>query len=233
MDQQFPDEFVTWQHKTFIGVKVDEIFGMDSKNGRVWTELARQIYCETGNQDYRVIEHFDNGAPYLENYSGRISITHTSHLFAVATLPKTPEVNLEIFNPRSCMGIDAESTNREQVLRVREKFLSEEELQLIPADDLQTNILAWTIKEAIIKASLNSGINYKEDIKIIRLPNILQDPIKGNLRDLGDALLFLKETVPYEMKLFSYHSYGCIITIAITPQAAKFRKNAMIYLFIE
>ena len=227
MVERFPDEFVTWRHKTFIGIKVDEVFGMDSKSGRVWTELARQIYCEQGEPDYRIIEHFDNGAPYLEGYPGRISITHTDHLFVVATLPKTPEVNLDTFNPRAAMGIDAESLERRQVLKVREKFLSEEELKMISEDNLEQNILAWTSKEAILKVSLFPSINYKEDIKILRLPRLLKDPVKGTTQDLGDAKLILHGMTPevYELKLFSYESYGCAITIAFSPQCAKFGKS--------
>lgn len=237
MDERFPDEFVTWNHKTFAGIKVNEVFGMDSKTGRAWLELARQIYCEENDNFYRVINHFDNNAPYLEDYPGRISITHTNHLFAVATLPKTPEVALNEFNPRSAMGIDAESLDRGQVLKVRDKFLSEEELNMIPAENITENILAWTAKEAIIKASLFAGINYKDNIKLLRLPKLLDDPLKGNVKDFGEALLLLdanpcerdssneeKREETFEMKLFSYKSYGCAVTIAFSPKCAKFGK---------
>ena len=227
MDERFPDEFVTWRHKTFIGVKVDEVFGMDSKSGKVWIELARQIYCEQG-EDYRVIEHFENGAPYLEGYPGRISITHTTHFLAIETLPKTPEVNLDSFNPRSAMGIDAEALNRTQVLKVREKFLNEEELNLISKDNLQDNILAWTSKEALYKTAFLPGMDFRNSIIIKRLPTLEKDPVKGSEKNLGDAIIKFPEETGIsiqEMKLFSYESYGCCVTIAFSPKCAKFGKQ--------
>ena len=226
MDERFPDEFVTWHHKTFIGVKIDEVFGMDSKSGKAWIELARQIYCEQG-ENYRVIEHFENGAPYLEGYSGRISLTHTTHFLAIATLPKTPEVNLAEFNLRTAMGIDAEPLDRSQVLKVREKFLSADELGIIPEDNLEDNILAWTAKEALYKCALTQGLDFRDNIKIKKLPYLEKDPLKGSNDRLGDATLLIPKDnriEPYEMKIFSYESYGCCVTVAFSPKCAKFGK---------
>lgn len=227
MDQRFPDEFVTWHHKTFVGIKVDEIFGMDSKTGNVWIQLARQIYCEQG-ENYRVIEHFDNGAPYIEGYPGRISISHTTHFFVVATLPKTPEVNLDSFNPRTAMGIDAEPLNRSQVLKVRKKFLSEREMDLINEEDVKSNVIAWTAKEALYKTAFLNGLDLCNHLQLIKLPELLADPIKGTPRCLGEALIkFPEETGlgTQEMNLFSYESYGCCVTIAFSPKCAKFGKG--------
>ncbi|MCH5235898.1 MAG: 4-phosphopantetheinyl transferase family protein [Muribaculaceae bacterium] len=226
MEERFTDEFVTWHHKTFVGIKVDEVFGMDSKSGKVWTELARQIFCEQG-ENYRVIEHFENGEPYLEGYPGRISITHTSHLFAVAMLPKTPEVNLNGFNPRAAMGIDAEPLDRTQVLKVRNKFLSKEEQELIPEDDVKSNILAWTSKEALYKAALIPGLDFSQDILIKKLPELQKDPVKGVEQNIGEAIIKFPVTSNIEnqeMKIFSYESYGCCVTLAFSPKCAKFGK---------
>ncbi|MCH5241825.1 MAG: 4'-phosphopantetheinyl transferase superfamily protein [Muribaculaceae bacterium] len=226
MDERFPDEFVTWHHKTFVGIKVDEVFGMDSKNGQVWTELARQIFCEQG-ENYKVIDHFENGAPYLEGYPGRISLTHTTHFFAVATLPKTPEVNLDSFNPRASMGIDAESLERTQVLKVRNKFLSDKELELVPEENIKANIIAWTSKEALYKAALTPGMDFRENIRITKLPELQNDPVKAKAVCLGEAeILFPEETGNgiQAMNLFSYESYGCCVTIAFSPKCAKFGK---------
>ena len=225
MDERFPDEFVTWRHKTFVGIKVDEVFGMDSKSGKVWIELARQIYCEQGEPNYRIIEYFGNGAPYLEGYQGRISITHTDHFFAVASLPKTPEVNLESFNTRSAMGIDAEPIDRKQVIKVRNKFLSEKEMDFIPETDLSLNVQAWTAKEALYKAALTPGLDFKENIIISKLPAIQHEQNFKESSELGMAkIIFPQEerVIPQDMLIYSYQSYGCCVTIAISPKAAKF-----------
>lgn len=225
MDEIFTDEFVTWRHKTPIGVKVDEIFGMDRKSGKIWLELAKQIFGEQGESDFRVIGHFSNGAPFLEGYTGRISVTHTDHFLCVAFLPKTPDTDLETFNPRTAMGIDAERLDREQVLKIRDKFLSEEEKKLIPSDDIQANIIAWTSKEAVYKAALTPGLEFSKNISIIRLPQLDLYPEKKSNITLGEVkLTFPEETglAPIDMKLYSYVSYGCCVTIAVSPKCARF-----------
>ena len=51
-------------------------------------------------------------------------------MLVVASLPKTPEVDLSIFNPRTALGVDVESSSREQVLKVRDRYLSDEELAI-------------------------------------------------------------------------------------------------------
>ena len=235
MDERFTDEFVTWRHKTPIGVKIDEIFGMDSKSGKVWLELAKQIFSEQSDTFYRVIDHFPNGAPFLEGYPGRISVTHTNHFLAVASLPKTPEINLELFNPRAALGIDAESIDRTQVIKIREKFLSPDELEMIGEEDVAANILAWTIKEALYKAALTPGLDFKENLKIKKLPVVLAEPdskpekdSKGNIRDsFGEAVIIFPKDSEWgeqQMTLFSYMSYGCCVTIAVSPKCAKFGK---------
>ena len=226
--ERFKDEFITWHHKTPIGVKVDEVFGMDSKTGKVWIEMAKQIFFEQGGDNYRVIDHFSNGAPFIDGYPGRISVSHTTNFFVVASLPKTPEVNLEEFSTRAAMGIDAERIDRNQVIKIREKFLSEQELELISKDDLTANIIAWTAKEALYKAALTSGLDFRNSITIKHLPVIDQNPEKGEAPELGKAIIELpSETglTTYEMNLYCYESYGCCVTIAFSPKCARFGKH--------
>ena len=227
MVERFPGEFVTWRHTTPVGIKVDEVFGMDNKSGKVWIELARQIYCEQGEPNYRVIEHFESGAPFLEGYPGRISITHTSHFFCVASLPKTPEVDLAVFSPRAALGVDAEPLDRNQVLKIRSKFLSEKELSSIPEENLPENILAWTSKEALYKAALTPGLDFRNDIMIEKLPSLFMDSDDFSEHKLGNAIIKFPDSSGFgrkEMKLYSYESYGCCVTLAFSPKCAKFRK---------
>lgn len=227
MEERFADDFVTWHHKTPVGIKIDEVFGMESKSGKVWLQLAKQIFCEQGEPSYRVIEHFENGAPFIEGYPGRISITHTSHFFAVATLPKSPEVDLSVFNQRSAMGIDAEPFDRSQVLKVRDKFLSDEEKKLIPEDDLHKNIIAWTSKEALYKAAMMPSLSLKSNLKIIKLPAVDLNPEKKHTPNLGEARIVFPDDSEFgiqEMLLYSYESYNCYVTLAFSPKCAKYGK---------
>ena len=235
-------EFIYLRHPTPVGIKVEEISGMENKSGKLWRDMAMQIYCENGVDGFREIGHFANGAPFLFGLTSRISITHTAHLLAVATLPKTPEANLSQFAPRTAMGIDAERLDREQVLRVRDKFLSDEEKAIVSEDSLEANIIAWTSKEALYKAAMTEGLDFRNDITIKSLPAIDRQmnlpgapaPVIGkaqvlvadmrNHQDESPATEIRKEVV--EMELYSYESEGCCVTIAYSPKCAKFGRKA-------
>ena len=235
-------EFIYWRHPTPVGIKVEEISGMENKSGKLWRDMAMQIYCENGVDGFREIGHFANGAPFLFGLTSRISITHTAHLLAVATLPKTPEANLSQFAPRTAMGIDAERLDREQVIKVRDKFLSDEEKAIVSEDSLEANIIAWTSKEALYKAAMTEGLDFRNDITIKSLPAIDRQmnlpgapaPVIGkaqvlvadmrNHQDESPATEIRKEVV--EMELYSYESEGCCVTIAYSPKCAKFGRKA-------
>ena len=211
-------EFIYCRHTTPVGIKVEEISGYEQKSGKVWCELAKQVYCENGKNGYRFLEHFPSGAPFLDGENSRISISHTNHLLVVASLPSTPEVDLSVFSPRTALGIDAEKADRTQVLKIREKFLSEEELRLIADSDIINNIVAWTAKEALYKAALISGIEFKSRIAITAMPDL-----KANGK--GAAIVTDGNGSQIDFLLYSYESDGYIISIAYSPKSATFKKR--------
>lgn len=212
-------EFIYWPHFTPVGIKVEEVSGGENRTGAVWRALAMQVYCENGRGGYRELRHRESGAPYIEGEEERISVTHTSGLLAVASLPRTPEADLEKFSPRTALGIDAECWNREKVCQLRERFLSEEELSLAPPDDVKASILAWTAKEALYKAALTPGLDFRRDIKISTLPNPDDGTVGKALVRIGES----KEQV--EMELYSYTSENCCVTLAYSPKCAKYKKK--------
>ncbi len=219
-------EFIYWRHHTLPGIKVEEVCGGDCYSLPIWTEMAYQVYSENGRDGYREIGHFRNGAPFLMGENGRISITHTDHFLAVATLPPTPEVDLSVFSERAAVGIDAERADREQTLRVRERFLSDEELNMIAKDDVRMNVMAWTAKEALYKAAMQEGLDWREDITIIALPKIgpavpVYDKKEFDPIQTGEAIVKIEDT-EYRFVLYSYESEGNIVTLAYSPRCAKF-----------
>lgn len=244
------DEFIYWPHPTPAGVRVEEVCGMESKSGRLWEEMAKQIYCENGREGYREIGHFTNGAPFLFGQTTRISITHTDHLLAVASLPKTPEADLAKFAQRTALGIDAERADRSQVLKVRDRFLSDSEKELIDSDSVVDNVIAWTAKEALYKAAMTEGLDLRDDIIIKEMPKIDK---KMNLPGapapvIGKAIIRIPEPTTdkqddsndnesassprykdYDMELYTYESEGetatYIVTIAYSPKCAKYSKK--------
>ena len=229
-------DFIYWRHPTIPGIKVEEITGGEYYKGKVWLDMARQVYCENGREAYREIGHFKNGAPFLYGETARISITHCDGLFAVATLPSTPEVELDSFSARAALGIDAERADRKQVLRIRERFLYSAELSLVPEDDLCLNVLAWTVKEAAYKAALTEGLDFRENIRIVRMPLLAPpvpvfDPKEYGLpattkvlpeNYFGEVVIVADEDLP--MRLYSYMSDVFIVTLCYPPRCAKFGK---------
>lgn len=219
-------EFIYWRHHTLPGIKVEEVCGGEDRSLKLWIEMAYQVYSENGKEGYRELGHFRNGAPFLVGEIGRISITHTGRFLAVATLPDTPEVDLSVFSERAALGIDAERADREQTLRVREKFLSNQELQMVDKDDVKMNVMAWTAKEALYKAAMQEGLDFKNDIRILSLPKIgpavpvydknVFDPIRT-----GEAVVKIEDK-EYPFVLYTYESEGNIVTLAYSPRCAKF-----------
>lgn len=219
-------EFIYWRHHTLPGIKVEEVCGGEDRSLKLWIEMAYQVYSENGKEGYREIGHFRNGAPFLVGETGRISITHTGRFLAVATLPDTPEVDLSVFSERAAMGIDAERADREQTLRVREKFLSDQELQMIDKDDVKMNVMAWTAKEALYKAAMQEGLDFKNDIRILSLPKIgpavpVYDKNEFDPIRTGEAIVKIEDK-EYPFVLYTYESEGNIVTLAYSPRCAKF-----------
>lgn len=232
-------DFIYWRHPGLTGIKVEEITGGERYEGSTWLDMAYQIYCENGKDGYREIGHFPNGAPFLFNSNGRISITHCRGLLAVATLPDTPEVSLAEYSDRAAMGIDAERRDRAQAAKLRDRFLNSSELDMIPADNVELNVLAWTIKEAVYKAGFSSGVDFRDNILIEKLPkfgpavpvyDIKEFDYDGSGRGFvenyyGQAVLIRPDGERVPFIIYSYLSDEFLITLAYSPRSARYKKN--------
>lgn len=223
-------EFMYEREVAPCGVAVEMIYGADDKSARVWKLFAMQILSEAeGN--YRAIEHYDNGAPYFDGISQRISVSHTSHCLAVASLPKTPDIDLSSVNPLTALGIDLEKADREQVLKIKDKFLCKDEFGLLPsieeiekatAEDIEQYILAWTCKEALYKAGLGMAPDWREDYRIVKLPHIASSMKAATPEKYGRGVI---NTVKGEMEMLlsSWEFEGHVVTVAVSSKIAKYQ----------
>ena len=100
------------------------------------------------------LTHTEQGAPIVEGSDVNVSFSHTRQLVVLAC------------SREHVIGVDAEQVDRHQVLKVRDKFLNDYEKQFIAPDDLAAHIIAWTAKEAIIKAERNSALDWTEGIML-------------------------------------------------------------------
>lgn len=228
-------EFIYWRHPTLPGIKIEEVCGAEDKKGRLWEELALQVYCENGKDGYREIGHYQQGAPFVNGEETRISISHTKGLLVVATLPPTPEVDLSEFSLRSCLGVDAERLDREaQVMKVVDKFLSADEKNMV-GDDPKKALMAWTVKEAAYKAVLGHDLDFIRDVVIDKLPepgpavtvydkNEFPEIVYGSVR-VWLPSVDAEKRVEVELIAYSYISEDCIVTLVYSPKCAKFGRS--------
>lgn len=191
-------DFIYERKKINDSITVEEISGGSRYSGKVWQAFARQIYCENGRDGYREIGHFSSGAPFLYNADERVSISHTDGMLTVASRKVPSDLQLSEFHPKFALGIDVERADRVKVLKLRERFLTEEELKLISPDSPEQNIVAWTAKEAMYKAALTPGINWRENLLIKELPTS-EKPGKGLLKLPGGE---------FPVKLNTYNTEG-------------------------
>jgi phosphopantetheinyl transferase (holo-ACP synthase) len=133
------------------GVPVGDLLEAPAKRQR--EKAAERLLLHRAFGRPVTLQHDEQGAPSIEGHEDtHISITHTMELVAIA------------LDDSQVIGLDAERIDRKQVLKVRDKFLNASEQQFISPDDLRAHIIAWTAKEAIIKAERNSAIDWTDGI---------------------------------------------------------------------
>lgn len=211
------------------GVAIEMIYGAEEKSAKVWKLFAMQIFSEAEG-DYRSIEHLVCGAPALDGIPQRISVSHTTHCLVVASLPKTPDIDLSVVNVRTALGVDLEKEDRAQVLKIRDKFLSDTEKVLLPelediekatCDDIRRYILAWTCKEALFKAGFGLASDWKSDYRIVSLPIIANSLRSATPEKYGKGVIETPEG-ELEMLLSSWRFEGHVVTLAFSSKIARF-----------
>ncbi|MBR3831669.1 MAG: 4'-phosphopantetheinyl transferase superfamily protein [Muribaculaceae bacterium] len=98
-----------------------------------------------------ILCHSDIGAPYIKGNNCHISISHSSNQIALA------------INRNSPIGIDLENW-REQLLKVKSRFLSNKEMKVYSTPQLM--LKAWTMKESLYKVAESPGISLVDDIML-------------------------------------------------------------------
>jgi len=134
------------------GIPCDDLLGEPVKRQR--ERAAERLLLSHALERPVTLIHTKQGAPFVEGSDMNISISHTPRLVVLA------------IDPKAIIGVDAEQADRAQVLRVRDKFLNTTEKQFIHPDDLTAHVIAWTAKEAIIKAERNSALDWTNGITL-------------------------------------------------------------------
>lgn len=112
------------------------------------------------------------GRPYLHDCGWHVSLSH-AYPFAAAAVHPTRPVGIDLEQPRA------------QLLRIKHKFLSQEEQEWV-GDDLRQLCLCWTAKEALYKLHGQPGLIFAKDMHVISAneSDPLQALLKGDLYNL-------------------------------------------------
>jgi len=101
------------------------------------------------------LEYDNNSKPYIKNYPGHISISHSHDRLAI------------IHNLSEKTGIDIELI-RDKVKTIQHKFLNETE-QKQANNDTETLVSFWAVKETLYKIYGLKGIDFKKNLFIERV----------------------------------------------------------------
>lgn len=112
---------------------------------------VRRIIARVFGPDAR-LGHRADGAPYLEGVE--ISVSHSTTHAAVAVGPAGRRI-----------GIDIESIGRPQLRHVASRILSGKELAEYGSGERRL-AEAWTLKEALVKASGHLSADFRSDIRL-------------------------------------------------------------------
>jgi phosphopantetheinyl transferase len=101
---------------------------------------------------YEMIEIADTRKPYLPNDQYQFSISHCND-YAAAIVSKDKRVGVDIEVPVP------------KILRIRDKFLSKEELDRFEHTERQLTLL-WSAKEAVFKWYASGAVDFREHIHL-------------------------------------------------------------------
>lgn len=122
----------------------------------------------------------ENGKPYLANFPQRISLTHSFDYAAV------------MMSDRGEVGIDLELV-KPKILRIADKFMKAEELEVVGKDHIEKLYACWCAKEAVYKLQGNKGVSFKDNMTIRAF----------DFQDQG--VLFLELEAPDRKELFKVY----------------------------
>lgn len=127
--------------------------GYGSEKRRVEWLAVRALLAHLFGGEVQV-KYNSDGRPFVENFHGDISISHTNGWAAVA------------ISKNGRVGIDVELRSR-SALKAASLFVNEEQLNdIVSSSPNDAALLCWVAKEALFKVVGNIGGNFKENISV-------------------------------------------------------------------
>ena len=131
----------------------EELEGLKSVKGRVrWLAVRRAL--SSLFPDHVECLKDEHGKPYIKDYSGFISLSHSNEYAVAMTHPQHPVgVDIEIIQPK--------------IRRIVSKFLNDREIEAVKGNhEIEKLYACWCAKESIFKWQGKKGISLKQNIEI-------------------------------------------------------------------
>jgi phosphopantetheinyl transferase len=135
---------------------------MTEKRKCEWLTVRALLKTLSGEE--KEISYQPSGKPYLSDHSYHISISHTNYkgirddkllgyVAMVLNEEKEVAIDIEMISPR--------------VLKIKNRFLNEEETKAIPANNEIVHLLLyWSAKESVFKILNTENVDYQSKIHI-------------------------------------------------------------------
>ncbi len=151
--------------------------------------LLQELYPDF---PYHLIEIADTRKPFLPSEKYHFSISHCGDYAAV------------IISEKIRVGIDIELITPKIDL-IKHKFLSEEEMSILPTANRQLLTLLWNCKEAAFKWYGNGGVDFKKNI-IVKKISVNDD------HGIVDCLFIKEEEISLKVN-FNFFDNLCLAWI--------------------
>jgi 4'-phosphopantetheinyl transferase EntD len=123
------------------------IQNLERKNEFLGVRFLRNIF-----DSQLEIKYLESGKPIDAKGLKYISISHSKNHVAFSVSPHP-------------IGVDIEEIH-ERILKVKNRFLNENEQKLFDQNSVQDLTIAWSAKEALFKLNEDSGLDFKNDLII-------------------------------------------------------------------
>jgi len=137
----------------------------------------KKLFENILNKNVEIV-HDENGKPFIKDNSLKISISHSKTKIAV------------IVHSQKTVGIDIEDISQ-KILHLAERFLNENELEIIP-QSAENYTIAWAAKETAYKIIGKAATDFGQSLEIQKIE-------KNN--DTGFVFIkFLKENKDFKFE---------------------------------
>ncbi|HEY4797900.1 MAG TPA: 4'-phosphopantetheinyl transferase superfamily protein [Bacteroidia bacterium] len=130
--------------------------------------VSRILVDQLTNKDNIEIFYDEHNKPFLKGSKKNISISHSHGLLAVLLDDDETGIDIELLKPG--------------ILRIKEKFMSEKELQSLKREHLEEQLtLYWCVKESLYKYYGKKQLTFKKNLPVEPFTYTLKGKVRASI----------------------------------------------------